>query len=348
MQKKDTEEEYHMREYADIIRKGDEEKQHMRIPTGILSLDIAIGHPEGLPAANIVQLLGLPSSGKTTVAYMWLASAQRTGQLRDVTVRTKNEGTGRFIDFVCNAVIVDNEASYDPVYAESLGVDTKKVLVIESETVEKAFNLLISLVKQGIQFLIVDSVNASMPEKEFEKDFDDPIKMAATATIIDQLCKRLTLLARKYDALCILINQYRANMSQMARSDKKAGGGFSLAYFSKLIIEFAVVDNKEDYAEIEAKVSKNKTARAKRKTKIRIDYGVGVRRDLDIILLAIQYGIITVSGKQWLYYGDEKAQGLNKAAKVFPLEELEHKIRQINATQVVDEQIEVETEVESE
>jgi recombination protein RecA len=306
-----------VKEHASSLRIGSKVIEHHRFPTGILSLDVAMGNPNGLPGGTLVQLLGESGCGKTTVALKMIAKAQSSG-VREVELPGKEA-------LVINAVLVDFEASYDPIYAKSIGIDVDKLMVIEADSAEEALTITEELIRAGVQIVCIDSVSGAIPADEWDKTYEENAKLAGNARINDRLCRRLTLLARKFDVLVLLINQFRANMSPMARSEKKAGGGFSLRYFSKVIIEFSRIKNTDTFTIVQAFVVKNKVAPERKRTEFTVEFGVGVREDMDVITLGVNMGIVNAAGARYEYEGI-KAHGMAKACAAFPIDEIRARI----------------------
>jgi recombination protein RecA len=319
------------KEYEDYLESGDnDQSKRMRFPSGILGLDMAIGSLDGM-TRGIVELLGGEAVGKTTLALTILAESQRTRKLKEI--KSPNGS-------VYNAVYLDFEHSYDAVYAASLGVDTKKMLVLNMVYAQDQFKMLELLLDAGIQFVIIDSISVIIPKSEEEKDVTDNVKMADEATVIGRAMKRANALAAASDSLILVINQYRANTSQMARTDKKAYGAWLLRYLKKVTIELTRVERQDTRMVIEAFVSKNKMGAIGKKIRYEIEHGKGIDIDQHILRIAKEYDVVQEKGKGRWEYEDLKAHGEKKALAAFPMQEIKAKvIEALKAVRIEDESI---------
>lgn len=303
----------------DGIYFADTLEEKVQFTTPFLSFDRALKHP--LVGGSIVQTIGEKSTGKTTLALHLIAHNQAHCNLIDVTVGK----TTRQI----NAVFVDLERSFDPVYAQSLGVDMSKLLIFKPLYAELGFLYIEKLLSEGLQLVVWDSVPAAITKDEFDKTMEDSPQMAGSANKLSRWLPRLLTLTDSADALFIFINQYRANMSPMARSNKKPFGARALEYYSKVIIELTRIKNERDAgtSEVELLVSKNKNAAEGGRTVLTLEHGSGFNRALDIIRLGVETEVIRKSGA-WYYYGDHKAQG-EQNALLFPIDQIEQDVRNI-------------------
>jgi recombination protein RecA len=203
------------KEYDKYLEPGNKNTaDRMRFPSGIIGLDLALGNIDGI-TRGIVQIIGDESVGKTTLALRFLAEAQQTRDLIQVSTPDGNSYNALFMDF---------EHTYDTDYAAALGVDTSKLLVLEMPYAEQQFNIAEELILAGIQFIIIDSIAMVIPKAEEDKDFDDNVKVAGEAGLIGRALKRMNALAYSSDTLVLMLNQWRSNMSPMARTEKKPYG----------------------------------------------------------------------------------------------------------------------------
>lgn len=299
---------------------GDVVKGRPYFPSSLPSVNLAIGDMRGIQGGSIVQLLAEPGHGKTTLALDFIAQAQKSGVLRDIDIKVSGNKT-----VTVNAVFVDLERTFDSDYAKRLGVDVSKLAVYKPDFAEKALPALENLLEQGLRLVVFDSVPAMITKDEFEKDVDEPARMAGSANILSRWLIRLLGLVDNSDALFIFINQYRANLSPMARSDKKPFGPRALRYFSKIILELVKIKNEDDRSIIQMTVSKNKQSAEGMKIEYTMLKGRGISAVHDIFMLAIHYGVIKKSGA-WYEYDGNKAQGLDSAIEIFPVEEIKRKV----------------------
>jgi recombination protein RecA len=294
---------------------GDTSKEHTYFRSSLPSVNVALGDLRGIQGGSIVQLLAEPGHGKTTLALDFIAQAQKSGKLKEVDIKIGKS------TLTVNAVFVDLERTFDPEYAKKIGVDTSKLAVYKPDFAEKALPALEQLLSEGLQLVVFDSVPAMITKDEFEKDVDEPARMAGSANILSRWLIRLLGLVDNSDALFIFINQYRANLSPMARSEKKPFGPRALRYFSKIILELVKIKTEETRSTIQLTVSKNKQAAEGMKVEYTMIKGQGVSANHDIMDLAIEQGIVRKSGS-WFEYNGVKAQGSDSAIALFPMDEI--------------------------
>jgi recombination protein RecA len=294
---------------------GDTSKEHTYFRSSLPSVNVALGDLRGIQGGSIVQLLAEPGHGKTTLALDFIAQAQKSGKLKEVDIKIGKS------TLTVNAVFVDLERTFDPEYAKKIGVDTSKLAVYKPDFAEKALPALEQLLSEGLQLVVFDSVPAMITKDEFEKDVDEPARMAGSANILSRWLIRLLGLVDNSDALFIFINQYRANLSPMARSEKKPFGPRALRYFSKIILELVKIKTEETRSTIQLTVSKNKQAAEGMKVEYTMIKGQGVSANHDIMDLAIEQGIVKKSGS-WFEYNGVKAQGSDSAIALFPMDEI--------------------------
>lgn len=298
---------------------GDVDPKHTKFSTGFIGLNAAIGDIEGIPGGSIIQFVANEKRGKTTLALQTLAQSQKTSNLRQVEVPIDKNTIS-----IANAAYLDFERSYSRDYAELLGVDVGSLLVIKPTTAEAGLDTIETLLSEGMQFIIVDSVPMMMPKSEEDKNYDDNIKMASIASLLTRAMPRLVMLADNADALLIMINQFRAETNQMSQKSKKRYGAFSLHYVSKVILELERTKNTIHQADVQILVEKTKFGKEKGISALSLVYGHGFDRNQHIIDFGVEHEIVDKSGA-WYYYDNEryKAQGIKEAKNTFPIDEIE-------------------------
>ncbi len=265
------------------------------IPTGCLSLDLALG-VGGVPRGRIIEVYGPESSGKTTVALHIIAETQKMGGV---------------------AAFIDAEHALDAQYAHALGVDTNELYLSQPDTGEQALDICESLVRSSaVDVIVIDSVAALTPKAEIEGDMGDT-HVGLLARLMSQALRKLTAITNRSKTCVIFINQLREKVGVMFGNPETTPGGKALKYFATIRLDIRKADALKDDGGIignraKCKVVKNKVAPPFKVAEFDIIYGEGVSQEGCLIDLGVEYGILTKSGS-WFNYGDEKvAQGREK------------------------------------
>ncbi|ELB5688375.1 recombinase RecA [Salmonella enterica] len=300
-----------------IMRLGDESRLTVeRIPTGSLTLDIALGG--GLPAGRIAEIYGPESSGKTTVALTVIASAQRQG---------------------LQCAFIDAEHALDPAYAASLGVDTTGLLVSQPDTGEQALEITDALVRSGaVGVIVVDSVAALTPKAEIEGAIGDA-HMGVHARMMSQAMRKLKGNINTGKAVVIFINQLRMKIGVSFGNPETTTGGNALKFYASVRLDVrrtGAIKNKDTEvtgSETRVKVVKNKVAPPFRQAEFRIMYGEGISRVEEVLTLAEACKLIIRTGAWYSYNGERLGQGRDNTVDWLKqnshlLDELERKVRE--------------------
>jgi recombination protein RecA len=281
-----------------IMRLGDQVRGggHGVIPTGSLSLDIAVG-VGGIPRGRIIEIYGPESSGKTTLALHIMAEAQKLG--------------GR-------VAIVDAEHAMDPEYAEKLGLDTKDLLIAQPDTGEQALEIAEVLVRSGaIDVVVIDSVAALVPRAEIEGEMGDS-HMGLQARLMSQALRKLTGVTSKSHTVLIFINQIREKIGIVFGNPETTTGGRALKFYASMRLEVRRSESIKSGTDIignqvTVKVVKNKMAPPFKKAEFDIIFGRGISVAGNVLDLAVTDKLVNKSGS-WYTMGDEKlGQGRENA-----------------------------------
>jgi recombination protein RecA len=282
-----------------MMRLGDREQVNVpAISTGSLGLDVALG-VGGLPRGRVVEIYGPESSGKTTLTLQVIAEAQRAG------------GTCAFIDA---------EHALDPVYAQSLGVNTDDLLVSQPDTGEQALEICDMVVRSGaVDVVVIDSVAALTPKAEIEGEMGDT-HVGLQARLMSQALRKMTANIKNSNTLVVFINQIRMKIGVMFGSPETTTGGNALKFYSSVRLDIrrigAVKEGDEVIGnETRVKVVKNKVAPPFRQTEFQILYGQGINRMGEILDLGVQQGLVEKSGAWYSYNGDRIGQGRKNSAE---------------------------------
>jgi recombination protein RecA len=266
------------------------------IPTGALSLDIALG-VGGVPRGRIIEIYGPESSGKTTLALHIVAQAQKKGGI---------------------AAFVDAEHAIDVKYAGQLGVNTDDLLVSQPDTGEQALEITEVLVRSGaVDVLVIDSVAALVPRAEIEGEMGDS-HMGLQARLMSQALRKLTATISKSNCCVIFINQIRMKIGVMFGNPETTTGGNALKFYASVrmdIRRIASIKQGQDAvgSRTRVKVVKNKVAPPFKEAEFDIMYGTGISREGDIIDLGVEHDIVEKSGSWYSYAGERIGQGRENA-----------------------------------
>ncbi|MBQ5563626.1 MAG: recombinase RecA [Clostridia bacterium] len=266
------------------------------IPTGSLSLDIALGIG-GLPKGRITEIYGPESSGKTTLALHCIAEAQKAGGI---------------------AAFIDVEHALDPVYAAALGVDIDELLVSQPDTGEDALEITESLVRSGaIDIIVIDSVAALAPKAEIDGEMGAS-HVGLQARLMSQALRKLAGSISKLNCVAIFINQLREKVGVLFGNPETTPGGRALKFYSSVRIDIRKIETLKAGGEVvgsrtRAKVVKNKIAPPFREAEFDIMYGQGISRVGELLDLAVNADVIKKSGAWFSYDGNRIAQGRDNA-----------------------------------
>ena len=285
------------------------------IPTGSLSLDIALGLG-GVPKGRIIEIYGPESSGKTTVALHMVAEVQRRGGI---------------------AAFIDAEHALDPVYAKNIGVAIDDLYISQPDSGEQALEITEMMVRSGaVDIVIVDSVAALVPRAEIDGDMGDA-HVGLQARLMSQALRKLTAVISKSNCVVIFINQLREKVGIMFGNPETTTGGRALKFYASIRMDVRRIESLKSGGEIignrtRIKVVKNKIAPPFKEAEFDIMFGKGISKAGDIVDLAADVNIINKSGA-WYSYGDNRIGQGRENAKTYLLEhpeimeEVEQKVR---------------------
>ncbi len=289
-----------------VMRMGENLDMHIEaIPTGALSLDIALGIG-GLPRGRVVEIYGPESSGKSTLAMHVVAEAQRNGGI---------------------CAYIDAEHAMDPVYAGAIGVNVDDLLISQPDTGEQALEIADMLIRSGaLDVIVIDSVAALTPRAEIEGDMGDT-HVGLQARLMSQALRKLTATLNRSDTIAIFINQLREKIGVMFGSPETTPGGRALKFYSSIRLDIRRIESIKDGAEVtgnrtRVKVVKNKCSPPFRQAEFDIMYGKGISREGSLIDVAVDLGIVKKAGAWYTYEGEQLGQG-RENAKTFLAENLE-------------------------
>jgi recombination protein RecA len=286
------------------------------VPTGALSLDIALGLG-GIPRGRVVEIYGPESSGKTTVSLHMVAEIQKRGGI---------------------AAFIDAEHALDPNYARNLGVDIDNLYISQPDTGEQALEIAELMVRSGaIEIVVIDSVAALVPKAEIDGEMGDS-HIGLQARLMSQALRKLTPVVSKSKCIVIFINQLREKIGIMFGNPEVTTGGKALKFYSSVRLEVRRIDMIKNGGErvgnrTRVKVVKNKIAPPFKEAVFDIIYGTGISREGDVLDLAADLDVINKSGSWYSYQGNKMSQG-RESAKIYlkehpkMLKEVEDKVRE--------------------
>ena len=299
-----------------VMKLGDGASMNVEtVPTGSLSLDIALGLG-GIPKGRVIEIYGPESSGKTTVALHMVAEVQKRGGI---------------------AGFIDAEHALDPVYAKNIGVDIDNLYISQPDNGEQGLEIAETMVRSGaVDIIIVDSVAALVPKAEIEGDMGDS-HVGLQARLMSQALRKLTAVISKSNCVVIFINQLREKVGVMFGNPETTTGGRALKFYASVRMDVRRVETLKQGGEMvgnhtRVKVVKNKVAPPFKQAEFDIMFGTGISREGDILDLAAECSIVNKSGAWYAYEGDKIGQG-RENAKLFLREhpeirdEIEKKVR---------------------
>ena len=304
------------------------------VPTGSLSLDIALGLG-GLPKGRIIEVYGPESSGKTTVALHCVAEVQKRGGI---------------------AGFIDAEHALDPVYARNIGVDIDNLYISQPDCGEQALEITETMERSvAVDIVVVDSVAALVPKAEIDGDMGDS-HVGLQARLMSQALRKLTAVISKSNCIVIFINQLREKVGVMFGNPETTTGGRALKFYSSVRLDVRRTESLKQAGEIvgnhvRVKVVKNKIAPPFREAEFDIMFGQGISREGDVLDLAVNAGIVNKSGAWYAYEGDKIGQGRENAKNYIHenpafFDMLEAKVRDFYFTQPEDEDAAVQEDSE--
>ena len=299
-----------------IMKLGEYKEMNIEaIPTGALSLDIALGIG-GIPRGRIIEVYGPESSGKTTLALHAIAETQKMGG---------------------EAAFIDAEHALDPVYAKHLGVDIDNLIVSQPDTGEQALEIVEALTRSGaVDIIVVDSVAALVPKAEIDGDMGDA-HVGLQARLMSQALRKLAGVVNKSKTVILFINQLREKVGVMFGNPETTTGGRALKFYASVRLDIRKIENIKQDGEVignraRVKVVKNKVAPPFREAEFDIIYGKGISKVGNILDIAVNLDIVNKAGAWFSYNGEKIGQGRENAKAYLEenpeiMKEIEDKVR---------------------
>ena len=286
------------------------------IPTGSLSLDIALGLG-GVPKGRVIEIYGPESSGKTTVALHMISEVQKRGGI---------------------AGFIDAEHALDPVYAKNIGVDIDELYISQPDSGDQALEIAETMVRSGaMDIIVIDSVAALVPRQEIEGDMGDS-HVGLQARLMSQALRKLTPVISKSNCVVIFINQLREKVGVMFGNPETTTGGRALKFYASIRMDVRRIETLKQSGEMignrtRVKIVKNKIAPPFKEAEFDIMFGKGISKEGDILDLAVNLNLVNKSGAWFAYNGEKIGQGRENAKNYLSehpdvMEELDKKIRE--------------------
>lgn len=268
----------------------------------------------GIRSGALIEFVGAKSCGKSTLALDVVANAQAQGK---------------------DCFWFDIERWFDPVevgkYAENLGVNINKLLLVRPKSTEQAFNLALEIIEEGAGVVVIDSVAAAIPQDSWNKNMDDPNKLGESAKLVGEFARKATILADDSNTLVLMLNQIRANISTMSHKTTKRYGGRAYEHHLHQAYELTVTEHKDadKWKNVQVFLEKNRIGGEERlKGDLIVSYGRGFRVDLDVFNFALRLGIVQQINKSWYEYDGKKYNGKDNAAREMPISKIRKELEQ--------------------